>query len=101
MERRTFEEGLARHGKRFEQILPLLPGRALPELVERYYEVKTHKRMAQIDAEQARLNVRVGPCGTMGCPAARQSRGPPPLRRARRPARARKAPRRAEYVVST
>ena len=100
VERRTFEEGLARHGKRFEQILPLLPGRALPELVERYYEVKTHKRMAQIDAEQARLNVRVGPCGTMGCQLHDNHAGPHLFAAPVGP-RARKAPRRAEYVVST
>ena len=61
--------------------------------------VKTHKRMAQIDAEQARLNVRVGPCGTMGCQLHDNHAGPHLFAAPVGP-RARKAPRMAEYVVS-
>ena len=56
--------------------------------------------MDVIDAEQARLNVRVGPCGTMGCQLHDNHAGPHLFAAPVGP-RARKAPRRAEYVVST
>lgn len=66
-ERKAFTKGLSSQGKHFRELLQKLPGRSVDELVERYYATKTHKRMAQVNAEQATRNVRVGPCGTMGC----------------------------------
>eukprot|EP00964_Phaeocystis_antarctica_P163444 scaffold139614_cov102-Phaeocystis_antarctica.AAC.1 len=33
----------------------MLPGRSIDELVERYYATKTHKRMAQVNAETLAL----------------------------------------------
>ena len=62
-ERKAFAKALSTQGKHFREMLPLLPGRSLDELVERYYATKAHKRMAQVDSEQATRNVRVGPCG--------------------------------------
>ena len=66
-ERSAFTKAMSAHGKHFREMLPALPGRSLEELIERYYVSKAHKRMAQVDAEQATRNVRLGPCGTMGC----------------------------------
>lgn len=62
-ERRAFEECRSRHGKRFREMVPVLPGRTVAELVEAYYKFKTHKRLSQIDATQATRNVRQGTCG--------------------------------------
>jgi len=64
-ERRIFEECLHRHGKRFRDMVPELPGRTVAELVEAYYRFKTHKRLSQIDATQATRNVRQGSCGAL------------------------------------
>ena len=36
-------------------LLQMLPGRSIDELVERYYATKTHKRMAQVNAETLAL----------------------------------------------
>jgi hypothetical protein len=77
-ERRAFDECLSRHGKRFREMVPELPGRTVAELVEAYYKFKTHKRFSQIDATQATRNVRQGTCGE--CPPRKTSPVPEPRR---------------------
>ena len=76
-ERQRFDDALRRHGKHFREIAAELSGgRSVFELVQRYYESKSHKRLRQIDTSQATRNVRAGPCTTVGCQLHDKHAGP-------------------------
>ncbi|EOD34124.1 hypothetical protein EMIHUDRAFT_228762 [Emiliania huxleyi CCMP1516] len=64
----VFGDCLARHGRRFRDMLPELPGRTVADLVEAYYRThKTHNHINKIDTHQQTRNVREGMCCTVGC----------------------------------